>query len=75
MKAQQTKIVQALDVLETWRAGHIQDVHMGSIAVASALSYLDFRQPDFDWRQGRPVLTQMLATFSERESMKNSKPD
>ena len=74
MKAQQTKIVQALDVLETWRAGRIQDVHMGSISVASALSYLDFRQPDFDWRDGRPVLTQMLATFSERESMKNTKP-
>jgi len=31
--------------------------------------YLDFRQPDFNWREGRPVLTQMLATFSERESM------
>ena len=75
LNAQQTKIIQALDVLETWRAGRIQDVHMGSISVASALAYLDFRQPDFDWREGRPVLAQMLATFSERESMKNTKPD
>jgi hypothetical protein len=69
MDAQQKKIVQALDVLETWRAGRLQDIHLGSISVASALSYLDFRQPDFNWREGRPVLTQMLATFTKRESM------
>ncbi len=75
MDAQQKKIVQALDVLETWRAGRLQDMHLGSISVASALSYLDFRQPDFNWREGRPVLTQMLATFSERESMKKTKPE
>ena len=75
MDAQQKKIVQALDVLETWRAGRLQDIHLGSISVAAALGYLDFRQPDFDWRESRPVLTQMLATFSERESMKQTKPD
>jgi hypothetical protein len=72
MDAQQKKIVQALDVLETWRPGRLQDIHLGSISVASALSYLDFRQPDFNWREGRPVLTQMLTTFSERESMKKT---
>ena len=72
MDAQQKKIVQALDILETWRAGRIQDIHLGSIAVAAALGYLDFRQPEFDWREGRPVLTQMIATFSERESMKKT---
>jgi len=75
MDAQQKKIVQALDVLETWRAGRIQDIHLGSISVAAALSYLNFRQPDFNWREGRPVLTQMLATFSERESMRETKAD
>ena len=72
LNAQQKKIVQTLDVLETWRHGRLQDIHVGSISVASALAYLDFRQPDFDWRDGRPVLTQMLATFSERESMKQT---
>ena len=75
MDAQQKKIVQALDVLETWRAGRLQDIHLGSISVASALSYLDFRQPDFNWREGRPVLMQMLATFSERESMLKTKAE
>ncbi len=75
MNAQQTKIIQALDVLETWRPARLQDIHAGSISVASALAYLDFRQPDFDWREGRPVLTQMLATFSERKSMKATPPD
>ncbi|MEM7215653.1 MAG: glutathione S-transferase N-terminal domain-containing protein [Pseudomonadota bacterium] len=68
------KISQSLDVLENWRGARIQDMHIGSIAVASALSYLDFRQPQFEWREGRPVLTQMLATFSERTSMIETDP-
>lgn len=68
------KISQSLDVAETWRGARIQDIHIGSIAVASALSYLDFRHEGFDWREGRPVLTQMLATFSERSSMTETDP-
>jgi len=74
IEGQFVKISQSLDVLENWRGARIQDIHIGSIAVASALSYLDFRHTDFDWREGRPVLTQMLATFSERESMKQTDP-
>ena len=68
------KISQSLDVLETWRGARIQDIHIGSIAVASALSYMDFRHGQFDWRDGRPVLTQMLATFSKRSSMLETDP-
>lgn len=68
------KISKSLDVLETWRGSRIQDMHIGSIAVAAALSYLDFRQPQYDWREGRPVLTQMLETFSKRTSMIETDP-
>ena len=69
MDAQFLKISQALDVLETWRGARIQSIHVGTMAVASGLSYLDFRHPSFDWRTERPVLTQMYDTFSTRESM------
>lgn len=74
IEGQRRKIAQTLDVLEGWRGGKMQDIHIGSISVASALSYLDFRQPEFDWRKDRPVLTQMLETFSKRTSMQETDP-
>jgi len=75
MGGQFAKIDKALDVLETWRGARIQDIHIGSISVACALAYLDFRHGERDWREGRPVLTQMLATFSSRTSMMETRPD
>lgn len=74
LNAQFLKISQALDVAETWRGARVQDIHVGSISIASALSYLDFRHGGFDWREGRPVLTQMLDTFSQRASMSETDP-
>ncbi|MEM9330555.1 MAG: glutathione S-transferase N-terminal domain-containing protein [Pseudomonadota bacterium] len=74
MDGQMRKISQSLDVLENWRGARIQDIHIGSIAVASALSYLDFRHAQFDWRKDRPVVTQMLETFSKRTSMIETDP-
>jgi len=75
MNGQFAKIDKALDVLETWRGARIQDMHIGSITVACALAYLDFRHGDRDWREGRPVLTQMLETFSRRTSMLQTRPE
>lgn len=74
MDGQFLKISQSLDVLENWRGAKIPDIHIGSMAVVSGLSYLDFRHEGFDWRSGRPVLTQMLETFSKRDSMINTDP-
>ena len=71
---QMAKITKALDTLEMWRGAKLPEMHIGSITVAAALGYLDFRYPEFDWRKGRPVLTQMLATFSKRTSMIESDP-
>jgi len=75
IEAQFRKIDSALDFLEHWRPARLQDIHIGSITVASALGYLDFRQPQHDWREGRPVLAQMYATFSKRTSMLESDPE
>ena len=68
------KITQTLDVLEGWTPARIQKIHVGTITIACGLEYLDFRYPEFDWRSGRPVLTQMAATFGQRESMKSTQP-
>jgi glutathione S-transferase len=44
-------------------------VHVGHVAVATALSWLEFRGlPDF--RSGRPRLAEWLDRFEERESMR-----
>ena len=72
---QMRKVIQSLDVLETWRGAKLQDIHIGSITIAAALGYLDFRQPDLGWRQGRPILTQMYETFSQRTSMLETTPE
>jgi len=75
MDGQFHKITKALDVLETWRGGRIQDMHIGSITIAAALGYLDFRHSQLNWREGRPVLTQMYETFSKRTSMMETDPE
>lgn len=74
IQGQFKKIETALDYLEYWRAARLQDIHIGSISVASALGYLDFRQPQFDWRKDKPVLTQMYETFSKRNAMLATQP-
>lgn len=47
---------------------------IGTITLAVALGYLDFRAPDDDWRAGRPGLTEWYAAFSERQSMRSTEP-
>lgn len=43
---------------------------IGEIAVASALSYIDFRMPELDWKRSRPRLAAWYAQFCEHPSMK-----
>lgn len=52
----------------------LKNVHIGSIAVASALGYLDFRMPDLGWRDGRPGVAAWYAEFSQRPSMAGTVP-
>jgi len=54
--------------------GHLpaQD-DIGSIAVACAIGWLDFRFPDLGWRQTAPALAQWFAAFSERPSFASTR--
>ena len=49
-------------------------VDLGTCALAAALGYLDFRFPDWGWRDAAPRLAAWFAAFSERPSMQATTP-
>jgi glutathione S-transferase len=72
--AQATKIVRALDALEADWVGHLTAPRvdcpdMGTMAVAAALGYVDFRLAALKWRDGRPLLAAWADVFAQRTSM------
>ncbi|MBN1379823.1 MAG: glutathione S-transferase N-terminal domain-containing protein [Gammaproteobacteria bacterium] len=51
------------------------DLTLGHIAMATALSYLDFRHPDLHWRNvAKPAVVDWHAEFSKRHSMLETAP-
>lgn len=74
--SQMEKIDSGLDDLENrWLKVLQEPVTVGSIAVACALGYLDFRFPDKDWRRGHDRLATWFADFSKRASMQATQPE
>ncbi len=69
MDRQALRVNAEFDDLENAWDKDLQEVTAGSIAVAVALAYLDFRIPDWLWREGRPKLTAFHESFSARPSM------
>jgi glutathione S-transferase len=60
----------ALDLLESEvESLAASGLHIGSIAIAVALSHLDFRFDEEQWRQQRPKLASWYADVAKRESM------
>ena len=47
---------------------------IGHIAIGCALSYLDFRYADEDWRQGHPRIASWHAAFAARPSVRATEP-
>lgn len=75
VNGQWNKINRALDVLENrWMAHLYGPLDMGQIAVGSALGYLEFRQPQFAWREGRASLAAWYQKLSERPSFAATAP-
>jgi len=74
--SQMEKIDSSLDDLEARWGDDLADgtADAGSIAVACALGYLDFRFADKDWRSGHPRLARWFADFSSRPSMQATMP-
>jgi glutathione S-transferase len=63
------RMTAALDDLEANWGSVLAEVNAGSIAVAAALSYFDFRLPDLPWNSGRPKLAAFHKDFVKRPSM------
>ena len=65
-------IARALDLLEADLPANHLDI--GTITIACALGYLDFRTPEEDWRARRPKLAGWMAHISEYEGLKRTVP-
>jgi len=61
---QRRKFTRAADMLEAQASSLSGRIDIGTIAVACALGYLDFRFDDMQWRQGRPNLTAWFDDFT-----------
>ena len=78
LAGQMRKIDGGLDWLESNITGvgnaGAADVHIGQVAVACGLGYLDFRFADRDWRTSHPRLSGWYGEFSQRPSMQRTVP-
>ena len=73
-KGQIKKIDGVLDRLEAEAKSLKGKPGIGTITIACALGYLDFRFASHDWRGKRPRLAKWFATFSKLPSMKATVP-
>jgi glutathione S-transferase len=70
---QKQKFRRGLDALEHESAS-LGVVDIGTLAIACALGYLDFRYPDENWRAGRPRLAAWLEQFGQRPAIAQTAP-
>jgi len=63
----------ALDALEAANLS-ADDFHIGSLTAGVALTWLDFRHPDFDWASGRPGLVALQTALEARPSFVATRP-
>lgn len=73
LQGQMDKIASSLDVMEA-ESSHLTTVDAGTIAIGCALAYLDFRFPDYSWRDERPTLASWFKSFSQRSSYLQTQP-
>ncbi|MBS4045583.1 MAG: glutathione S-transferase [Alphaproteobacteria bacterium] len=74
LDGQMAKITSCVDVLEGQVGKMTGRVDIGTISAGCALGYLDFRFPDFGWRNGRAALAAWFKQFSDRPSMRDTVP-
>jgi glutathione S-transferase len=72
--AQKAKIERALDRLELECEGFAERVDIGTLAIACALGYLDFRFAADRWREGRPRLAVWEERIAQRPSLVATRP-
>lgn len=70
----QRAIARSLDVLEAEADTLDAELTLGRIAIACALSYVDFRHDNLNWRDGHPKLSQWYKNVSGRPAFKETEP-
>lgn len=75
IERQTARINSALDALDATAEEHLAGVDLGTIAVAAVLGYLDFRWPDWGWRDGRAGLSAFYEPFARRPAMQATLPE
>jgi glutathione S-transferase len=63
------RIIAVCDDLEEHWLAELGETTLGSIAVAAALAYIDFRHGNLGWRDNHPKLADWFGRFSTRPSM------
>lgn len=63
----------ALDALEASGVA-AEPLDMGVITAGCAVTWLDFRHPNFDWKTGRPGLLALQTTLEQRDSFRETAP-
>jgi len=71
---QKLKFRRAADAMEHEVEALAGTVDIGTITLACALGYLDFRFPDEGWRETRPNLATWFSGFDARPSMRETAP-
>jgi glutathione S-transferase len=66
---QRSRVQASLDDLDKEWTTTLAEVNVGSIGVAVVLDYIEFRMPDWAWREGRKNLQAFHQAFSKRSSM------
>ncbi len=74
VRRQTAKINNGLDILEKEIGLLDGDLTIAHLSIACAIGYLDFRTPDFGWRDTRPKLAAWIEAFSTRPSMAETVP-
>jgi glutathione S-transferase len=67
-------IVRSVPAVKTALADLPLSLSLGHVAIAVALAYLDFRQPDIDWREGNADLASWYETYAARPAMLETAP-
>ena len=70
---QTTAMTRVCTTLEDWTETLSGPVTIGTLAVATALGYLDLRFAEDNWRAGRPKLAAWFEAFSARPSFQATK--
>ncbi|MGE3924118.1 MAG: glutathione S-transferase N-terminal domain-containing protein [Lautropia sp.] len=74
-EGQSRKALQSLDRLQQEPLVYADTLHLGQIAVACALSWLEFRKPIGEVRAGRERLFDWSDAFARRSSMVATRPE